>query len=91
MVVSHRLTLAADKVFDCSVESGGSCFGGHRKGADAVVVLQGKKAVAFRTGQSIPYSKYSGIIRKSFLLFLKECNFGTPSQQLKILRDWGGI
>ena len=43
MVVSHRLTLAADEVFDCSAESDGSCFGGHRKGADAVVVLQGKK------------------------------------------------
>ena len=39
--------------------------------------------------------KYNGIDRKSFLLFLKECgfrfNFGTPSQQLKILRDWCGI
>ena len=36
--------------------------------------------------------KYNGIDRKSFPLFLKECefrfNFGTPSQQLKILRDW---
>ena len=39
--------------------------------------------------------KYNGINRKSFPLFLKECefrfNFGTPSQQLKILRDWCGI
>ena len=39
--------------------------------------------------------KYNGIDRKSFPLFLKECefrfNFGTPSQQLKILRDWCGI
>ena len=39
--------------------------------------------------------KYNGIDRKSFPLFLKECefrfNFGTPSQQLKILRDWYGI
>jgi len=39
--------------------------------------------------------KYNGIDRKPFLLFLKECefrfNFGTPSQQLKILRDWCGI
>ena len=39
--------------------------------------------------------KYNGIDRKSFLLFLKECefrfNFGTPSRQLKILRDWCGI
>ena len=36
--------------------------------------------------------KYNGIDRKSFPLFLKECefrfNFGTPSQQLRILRDW---
>ena len=36
--------------------------------------------------------KYNGIDRKSFPLFLKECefrfNFGTPPQQLKILRDW---
>ena len=39
--------------------------------------------------------KYIGIDRKSFPLFLKECefrfNFGTPSRQLKILRDWCGI
>ena len=39
--------------------------------------------------------KYNRIDRKSFPLFLKECefrfNFGTPSQQLKILRDWCGI
>ncbi|CWP78117.1 IS1016 group transposase [Neisseria meningitidis] len=38
--------------------------------------------------------KYNGIDCKSFPLFLKECefrfNFGTPSQQLKILRDWCG-
>ena len=36
--------------------------------------------------------KYNGIDRKSFPLFLKECefrfNFGTPKQQLKILRIW---
>ena len=39
--------------------------------------------------------KYNGINRKSFSLFLRECefrfNFGTPSRQLKILRDWCGI
>jgi len=39
--------------------------------------------------------KYNGIDRKSFPLFLKECefrfNFGIPSRQLKILRDWCGI
>ena len=39
--------------------------------------------------------KYNGIDRKSFPLFLKECefrfNFGTPSRQLKILRDWCGV
>ena len=39
--------------------------------------------------------KYNGIDRKSFPLFLKECefrfNFSTPSRQLKILRDWCGI
>ena len=37
----------------------------------------------------------NGIDGKSFPLFLKECgfrfNFGTPSQQLKILREWCGI
>lgn len=36
--------------------------------------------------------KYNGIDRKSFPLFLKECefrfNYGTPSQQFKILRKW---
>ena len=35
--------------------------------------------------------KYNGIDRKSFPLFLKECefrfNFGTPSRQLQTLRD----
>ena len=39
--------------------------------------------------------KYNGIDRKSFPLFLKECefrfNFGTPSEQLKVLRRWYGI
>ncbi|SUA35719.1 insertion element IS1016 transposase [Neisseria zoodegmatis] len=39
--------------------------------------------------------KYNGIDRKSFPLFLKECefrfNFGTPKQQLKTLRLWCGI
>ena len=36
--------------------------------------------------------KYNGIEEKSFPLFLKECefrfNYGTPKQQLKILRIW---
>ena len=36
--------------------------------------------------------KYNGIDRKSFPLFLKECefrfNFGTPSRQLQTLWDW---
>ena len=36
--------------------------------------------------------KYNGIDRKSFPLFLKECefrfNYGTPKQQLKTLRLW---
>ncbi|MFU2055611.1 IS1595 family transposase, partial [Gallibacterium anatis] len=36
--------------------------------------------------------KYNGINRKNFPLFLKECefrfNFGTPKEQLKILRKW---
>ncbi|ASP18311.1 IS1595 family transposase [Neisseria sp. KEM232] len=39
--------------------------------------------------------KYNGINRKFFPLFLKECefrfSFGTPSRQLKILREWCGI
>ena len=39
--------------------------------------------------------KYNGIDRKSFPLFLKECefqfDFGTPSRQLKTLRDGCGI
>ncbi|QMT39449.1 IS1595 family transposase [Neisseria shayeganii] len=38
--------------------------------------------------------KYNGIDRKSFPLFLKECefrfNFGPPKQQLKTLRLWCG-
>lgn len=36
--------------------------------------------------------KYSGVPRKHFFLFLKECefrfNYGTPKQQLKTLRMW---
>ena len=39
--------------------------------------------------------KYNGIERQSFPLFVKECefrfNFGTPKEQLKILRIWYGI
>ena len=39
--------------------------------------------------------KYNGIDRKSFPLFLKECEFrfnsDTPSRQLQTLRDWCGI
>ena len=39
--------------------------------------------------------KYNGIPKESFLLFLKECefrfNYGTPKQQLKILKEWAGI
>ncbi|MWQ38164.1 IS1595 family transposase [Glaesserella parasuis] len=38
--------------------------------------------------------KYNGIDRKSFPLFLKECefrfNFGIPKEQLKTLRKWCG-
>ena len=36
--------------------------------------------------------KYNGIDKKSFPLFLKECefrfNYGTPAQQLETLREW---
>jgi len=36
--------------------------------------------------------RYNGIHKKSFSLFLKECefrfNYGSTKQQLKILRDW---
>ena len=39
--------------------------------------------------------KYNGIERKSFPLFLKECefrfNFGTPSRQLQTQWNWCGI
>lgn len=39
--------------------------------------------------------KYNGIDKKNFHLFIKECefrfNYGTPSNQLKILRKWCGI
>ena len=49
----------------------------------------------FGIRQSVFYEKYNGIERKSFLLFLKECefrfNFGTPKEQLKILRIWCDI
>jgi transposase len=39
--------------------------------------------------------KYNGIPKESFPLFLKECefrfNYGTPKQQLKLLKEWAGI
>jgi hypothetical protein len=39
--------------------------------------------------------KYNGIPKETFPLFLKECefrfNYGTPKQQLKILKEWAGI
>lgn len=39
--------------------------------------------------------KYNGIDKKNFHLFIKECefrfNYGTPSNQLKVLRKWCGI
>ena len=39
--------------------------------------------------------KYNGIPKESFPLFLKECefrfNFGTPKQQLKILKEWADV
>ncbi|PSJ79277.1 IS1595 family transposase, partial [Neisseria iguanae] len=39
--------------------------------------------------------KYNGVGRKSCLLFLKECgfrfDFGTPSGQLEMLRQWCGV
>ena len=169
MVISHHLALAADEVFEGSIELDESYFGGRRKGrrgrgaAGKVVVF----GILKRNGRvytvvvdnaksdtlmpvikqkimpdSIVYTdslsscdkpgvsgfihhrinhskkfayrrnhingignfwnqakrvlrKYNGIDRKSFPLLLKECkfrfNFGTPSRQLKILRDWCGI
>ena len=39
--------------------------------------------------------KYNGIDKKNFHLFIKECefrfNYGTPSNQLKVLRKWCGV
>jgi transposase len=39
--------------------------------------------------------KYNGIPKESFPLFLKECefrfNYGSPKQQLLILKEWAGI
>jgi transposase len=39
--------------------------------------------------------KYNGIPKESFPLFLKECefrfNYGSPKQQLVILKEWTGI
>ena len=168
-VIIHHLALAADEVFEGSVELDESYFGGQRKGrrgrgaAGKVVVF----GILKRNGRvytvvvdntksdslmpvikqkimpdSIVYTdslssydkpgvsgfihyrinhpkefadrrnhingienfwnqakrvlrKYNGIDRKSFPLFLKECefrfNFGIPSRQLKILQKWCGI
>ena len=168
-VISYRLALAADEVFDGSVELDESYFGGRRKGkrgrgaAGKVVVFgilkrhdkvytvvvdnaKSETLMPVITRKIMPDSivytdclssydtldvsgfshhrinhskvfadrqnhingienfwnqakrvlrKYNGIDRKFFPLFLKECefrfNFGTPSRQLKILRDWCGI
>ena len=165
-VIIHHLALAADEVFEGSVELDESYFGGQRKGRRGrgaagkvvvfgilkrngrvytVVVDNAKSETLFPVikkkimPDSIVYTdslssydkldvsgfihyrinhskafadrrnhingienfwnqakrflrKYNGIDRKSFPLFLKECefrfNFGTPSRQLKILRDW---
>ena len=39
--------------------------------------------------------KYNGIPKESFPLFLKECefrfNYGTPKQQLKLLKEWADV
>lgn len=39
--------------------------------------------------------KYNGIPKDSFPLFLKECefrfNYGTPKQQLTVLKKWAGL
>ena len=39
--------------------------------------------------------KYNGIPKESFPLFLKECefrfNYGSPKQQLLILKEWAGV
>ena len=152
MVINHHLALAADEVFEGSIELDESYFGGWCKGrrgrgaAGKVVVFRILKRngrvytvvvdnaksntfslssydkldvsgfIHYRINHSKEFAdrqnhingienfwnqakrvlrKYNGIDRKSFPLFLKECefrfNFGTPSQQLKILRDWCGI
>ena len=166
MVISHHLALAADEVFEGSVELDESYFGGRRKGRRGrgaagkvvafgilkrngqvyTVVVDNAKSNTLMTvikqkimPDSIVYTdslssydkldvsgfihhrinhskefadrqnhingienfwnqakrvlrKYNGIDRKSFPLFLKECefrfNFGTPSRQLKILQKW---
>ena len=168
-VIIHHLALAADEVFEGSVELDESYFGGQRKGRRGrgaagkvvvfgilkrngrvytVVVDNAKSETLFPVikkkimPDSIVYTdslssydkldvsgfihyrinhpkefadrrnhingienfwnqakrvlrKYNGIDRKSFPLFLKECefrfNFGTPSRQLKILQKWCGI
>ena len=170
MVISHHLALAADEVFEGSVELDESYFGGRRKGRRGrgaagkvvvfgilkrngrgytVVVVDNAKSdtlmpvikqkimpdsivytdslssydkldvsgfIHYRINHSKAFAnrqnhingienfenqakrvlrKYNGIDRKSFPLFLKECEFrfnsGTPSRQLQTLRDWCGI
>ena len=162
MVISHRLTLAANEVFDGPVELDESYFGGRRKGrrgrgaAGKVVVfgilksngrvytvvvdnaksesllpvirkkimpdsivytdslssynkLDVSNFIHHRINHSKVFAesqnhingienfwnqakrvlrKYNGIDRKSFPLFLKECELRYASQQLKTLRDW---
>ena len=169
-VIIHHLALAADEVFEGSVELDESYFGGQRKGRRGrgaagkvvvfgilkrngrgytVVVVDNAKSdtlmpvikqkimpdsivytdslssydkldvsgfIHYRINHSKAFAdrqnhingienfenqakrvlrKYNGIDRKSFPLFLKECEFrfnsGTPSRQLQTLRDWCGI
>ena len=170
IVISHHLALAADEIFEGSVELDESYFVGRRKGRRGrgaagkvvvfgilkrngrvytVVVVDNAKSdtlmpvikqkimpdsivytdslssydkldvsgfIHYRINHSKAFAdrqnhingienfenqakrvlrKYNGIDRKSFPLFLKECEFrfnsGTPSRQLQTLRDWCGI
>lgn len=49
----------------------------------------------FRNRAKRVLRKYNGVPRKNFYLFLKECefrfNYGTPKQQLALLRKWAKL
>jgi len=89
-VITQYLSLEASEVFAGQIELDESYFGGVRKGKNHINGIEN-----FWNQSKRVLRKYNGIDKKSFPLFLKECefrfNYGTPKTQLKTLRLWCNI